>query len=210
MSIETLDVDTDYRFATAEQEHALADAADNVAFGFWAYIMSDCLLFAALFATYAVLSHNYSGGPTGQDLFDLKNVLAETMLLLFSSVTYGFAMLAMQAEQRALTIQWLALTFLLGAGFVGLEVTEFAHMVAAGNGPTESGFLSGFFVLVGTHGAHVTTGLLWMAVMMVQVATKGLSPRVRSRLLRLSMFWHFLDVVWIGVFTVVYLSGVIQ
>lgn len=195
-------------YASAAEEHAHSDATANAAFGFWVYIMSDCLLFAALFATFIVLGHNYAGGPDGKDIFDLSYTLGETMCLLFSSVTYGFAVLGMYRGSKQQVLLWLAVTFVLGAGFIGMEVNEFIHMVMAGNGPDRSAFLSAFFTLVGTHGTHVTFGLIGMAVMMVQVMTKGLTEPVQSRLMRLSMFWHFLDVVWIGVFTLVYLNGV--
>lgn len=196
------------RYATPAEEHACADTTSHAAFGFWIYIMSDCLLFAALFATFIVLGHNYAGGPDGKDIIDLPYTLGETMCLLLSSVSYGFAMLGMYRGRRGQVLLWLAITFLLGLGFVGMEINEFTHLVMAGNGPGRSGFLSAFFTLVGTHGAHVTFGLIGMVVMMGQVVTKGLTEPVRSRLMRLSMFWHFLDVVWIGVFTVVYLNGV--
>lgn len=196
------------RFASVAEEHHCSGAESNPAFGFWIYIMSDCILFATLFATYVVLSHNYAGGPTGKDLFDLKATLAETAFLLFSSVTFGFAMLSMHKHKPAGVIAWLMVTSLFGLGFLGLEVHEFSQMIMAGNGPDRSGFLTGFFSLVATHGLHVTTGMIWMTVMMVQVMTKGLTGRVQSRMMRLSMFWHFLDVVWIGVFSVVYLMGV--
>jgi len=186
-------------------EHA--EEAANQAFGFWLYLMTDLVLFASLFATFAVLSRNYAGGPTGQELFDLPYTLAETLLLLTSSATYGLAVLCMHGGRRRPLLAWLAVTFLLGLAFVALEVNEFSDMILAGNGPQRSGFLSAFFTLVGTHGLHVTFGLIWMAVMAAQVAIKGLTAPVRSRLLRLSMFWHFLDIVWIGVFTVVYLMG---
>ncbi|HKK13043.1 MAG TPA: cytochrome o ubiquinol oxidase subunit III [Gammaproteobacteria bacterium] len=194
-------------YAPAE-EHGHSETVDRAAFGFWLYIMSDCVLFAALFATFAVLSRNYAGGPTGHSLFDLRYTLGETLCLLVSSVTYGFAMLAVHRGSRRQVLAWLAMTFLLGLGFVGMEIHEFHHMVAIGAGPDRSGFLSAFFTLVGTHGAHVTAGLIWMLVMMAQVLGKGLTLPVQSRLMRLSMFWHFLDIVWIGVFTVVYLMGV--
>ena len=187
--------------------HEEAESEANIAFGFWSYLMSDCVLFAALFAIYAVYSYSYAGGPTGKQLFDVSGTLTETMCLLFSSMTCGLAILAMQRQAVRSVVGWLAVTFLLGLGFVGLECHEFIHMVAAGNGPDRSAFLSAFFTLVGTHGTHVTVGLVWMAVMMVQVLTKGLDQHVVSRLMRLSMFWHFLDIVWVGVFTVVYLKG---
>jgi len=189
----------------SEEEHA----ADNQAFGFWLYLMSDLVIFAAIFATYAVLSHNYAGGPSGKELFDLPYTFLETMLLLFSSGTCGMAILAMHAGKRALVLKWLAVTFLLGFGFIAMEIHEFRAMILEGNGPQRSGFLSAFFTLVGTHGAHVTSGLIWMAVMLGQLISKGLTVQVQSRLMRLSMFWHFLDIVWVAVFTIVYLMGVL-
>ncbi len=189
-----------------EIEHP--DAAANQIFGFWIYLMTDLVLFGALFATHAVLARSYAGGPTGRDLFDLTYTLGETMLLLFSSAACGLVMLAVHDGRRDRVLLWLPVTFLLGLGFVGMEIHEFYGMIAAGNGPERSAFLSAFFTLVGTHGAHVTFGLLWMAVMMVQVAAKGLTTPVQSRLMRWSMFWHFLDVVWIAIFTFVYLMGV--
>lgn len=188
---------------------AHSDDAANEVFGFWLYLMSDLILFSILFATYAVLGRNYADGPTGKILFDLPYVFIETMVLLLSSVTYGFVVLAMQKDNVRLVLIWLGVTFLLGAGFVSMELDEFHNMIVAGNGPDRSGFLSAFFTLVGTHGIHVTFGLVWLSVMMGQVLTKTLSAPVRSRLLRLSMFWHFLDIVWICIFTVVYLIGVI-
>ena len=189
--------------------HGDAGAGANVAFGFWLYLMSDCILFAALFATYAVYSHSYAGGPTGHALFDLRDTLGETMFLLSSSLSCGFAILAMQRQAKTQVLGWFAVTFLLGLGFVGMEVNEFVHMALAGAGPDRSGFLSAFFTLVGTHGTHVTVGLVWMAILMAQVMTKGLTAQVQSRLMRLSMFWHFLDIVWICVFSVVYLKGMV-
>jgi cytochrome o ubiquinol oxidase subunit 3 len=192
--------------ATGKFEHP--DTIANQAFGFWLYIMSDLVLFATIFATYAVLGHNYAGGPTGKDLFHLPYLFGETMLLLFSSATCGLAMLAMHKDKRGLVMTWLTVTLLLGLGFITMEINEFHHMILDGNGPDRSGFLSAFFTLVGTHGAHVSFGLIWMAVMMGQVITKGLTLPVQSRLLRLSVFWHFLDIVWVGVFTIVYLMGV--
>ncbi len=195
--------------AAAGREHGHEDADANTIFGFWIYIMTDCILFATVFVGYVVLSHNYAGGPTGKELFDLPYVFGETTFLLFSSVTYGFAMLAMYSNRRQQVMAWLAVTFLLGLGFITMELHEFTRMIMEGHGPGRSGFLSGFFTLVGTHGAHVSVGLMWMGVMMAQVMNKGLSPRVQSRLTRLSMFWHFLDVIRIGVFTIVYLTGVL-
>jgi cytochrome o ubiquinol oxidase subunit 3 len=185
------------------------DTAANRAFGFWIYLMTDLVLFASIFATFAVVGRNYAGGPTGKELFDLRYLFVETMFLLFSSATCGLAMLALQNDRKNSVLVWLAVTFLLGFGFICMEINEFYHMILDGNGPQRSAFLSAFFTLVGTHGTHVACGLIWMAVMGVQVIIKGLTSPVRSRLMRLSMFWHFLDIVWIGVFTIVYLMGVI-
>jgi cytochrome o ubiquinol oxidase subunit 3 len=175
--------------------------------GFWLYLMSDCLVFACLFASYGVLGRNYAGGPSGADLFSLPLVALNTSLLLLSSITYGFAVLAMQRKRQGATLVWLALTGLLGAGFVGVELHEFAHLIHEGNGPQRSAFLSSFFTLVGTHGLHVTVGIIWLVTLMAQVAKRGLIAANRRRLMCLSMFWHFLDVIWIGVFTFVYLMG---
>lgn len=193
--------------ALAGEAHG--DAMATKAFGFWVYLMSDLVLFAALFATYAVLSGRYAGGPGGRELFHLPRVFAETVLLLSSSATCGLAMLAVHAGRVRAVLAALAATFVLGAGFIGMELAEFHALVLAGAGPQRSAFLSAFYTLVGTHGAHVSVGLLWLAVMMVQVRGKGLTAPVRTRLLCFSMFWHFLDIVWIGVFSVVYLLGVI-
>jgi cytochrome o ubiquinol oxidase subunit 3 len=178
--------------------------------GFWLYLMSDCLLFAVLFATYAVLGRSYAAGPSGADLFDLPVVAANTALLLFSSITYGMAMVAMQAGKKQHVLAWLAITGLFGLGFLTLEMTEFAHLIHEGAGPQRSAFLSAFFTLVGTHGLHVLFGTIWLVTLMVQVANGGLSAANQRRLTCLSMFWHFLDVVWIGVFTFVYLMGTLS
>ena len=178
-------------------------------FGFWIYLMSDLIIFATLFATFIVLGHNYAGGPTGKELFDLRYTLGETMFLLFSTVAYGMVMLAVHAGKKKAVLIGLAVTFLLGLGFVLMEIYEFYGLVAAGHGPDRSAFLSSFFTLVGTHGTHVTFGLIWMATLIGQVAVKGLTSPVQSRLMRLSMFWHFLDIIWIGIFSIVYLMGVV-
>jgi cytochrome o ubiquinol oxidase subunit 3 len=177
--------------------------------GFWIYLMSDCLIFACLFATYAVLGRNYAGGASGAELFDLPTVATNTAFLLISSITYGFAMLAAQKKSVKATLVWLAITGLFGAAFLTLELTEFAHLIAEGNGPQRSGFLTAFFSLVGTHGLHVTFGIVWLITLMVQLSKHGITAANFRRLSCLSMFWHFLDVIWIGVFTFVYLMGVL-
>jgi cytochrome o ubiquinol oxidase subunit 3 len=208
MSAATLSAEMPHPGHAQPHDHAHG-GEDNALFGFWIYLMTDCILFASLFATYAVMRHNYAGGPTGTELFDLRYVFIETMFLLFSSFSNGFAMLTMHQRSRSATLKWLLLTALLGLGFIGMEVHEFTHLVLEGNGPGRSGFLSAFFGLVGTHGAHVSIGLIWMGVMMWQLYYKGITTAITSRLLRLSLFWHFLDIIWIVVFTVVYLMGVI-
>ncbi|RSB47268.1 MULTISPECIES: cytochrome o ubiquinol oxidase subunit III [Brevundimonas] len=178
--------------------------------GFWMYLMSDCLIFAILFAVYAVLGGNYAAGPAPKDLFDLPLVAVNTSMLLFSSITYGFAMLAMYRNKVAQTQVWLAVTGLFGLCFLGIEFYEFAHMIHLGATPQRSGFLSAFFILVGTHGLHVTFGVIWLVTLMIQVGQKGLIQANKRRLMCLSLFWHFLDVIWIGVFTFVYLFGMLR
>ena len=182
---------------------------NGTALGFWLYLMSDCLIFAALFATYGVLGRSYAGGPTGAELFDLPLVALNTAFLLLSSITFGFAMLQKQQGKVGGTLAWLAITGLFGLCFLGLELYEFQHLIHQGAGPQRSAFLSAFFTLVATHGLHVTFGLVWLVVLMVQIAKHGLIHENQRRLMCLSMFWHFLDVVWIGVFTFVYLMGVL-
>jgi cytochrome o ubiquinol oxidase subunit 3 len=177
--------------------------------GFWLYLMSDCLIFATLFATYAVLGRNYAAGPAPADLFDLKLVAINTAMLLFSSITYGFAMLQMERGAKQETLFWLTVTGLFGLAFLGIELYEFHHMIHEGATPQRSAFLSAFFTLVGTHGLHVTFGTIWLVTLMFQVGKHGLIAANKRRLMCLSMFWHFLDVVWIGVFSVVYLMGVV-
>ncbi len=181
---------------------------DEKAFGFWMYLMSDAIIFALLFATYVVMSGRIAAGPTGHDVFSLTRIFIETMLLLLSSTTFGLSSVFLKAERMGPVLFWLLITFLLGAGFVGMEVSEFQGMVTQAAGPDRSGFLSAFFTLVGTHGLHVTMGLCWIVILWIQVLVHGLSPSVASRLYRLGLFWHFLDIVWIGIFSVVYLPGI--
>ncbi|MCW5710762.1 cytochrome o ubiquinol oxidase subunit III [Shinella sp.] len=177
--------------------------------GFWIYLMSDCLIFAVLFATHGVLGRNYAAGPSPADLFDLSLVAINTAMLLLSSITYGFAMLQMERNAKMETLVWLGITGVFGAAFLALELYEFYHLIHEGAGPTRSAFLSSFFTLVGTHGLHVTFGIIWLVTLMVQVRKHGLTHENRRRLMCLSMFWHFLDVIWIGVFSFVYLLGVL-
>ncbi len=190
-------------------DHVDHDDGSRTVLGFWIYLMSDCLIFASLFATFGVLAENVAGGPGGRELFDLPYVAAETLLLLVSSFTFGVAALAMQAGNRNKVIGWLAVTFVLGAAFIGMEIEEFAHLIHEGAGPSRSAFLSAYFTLVGAHGLHVTAGLVWLAVTIHQTLLFGLDGVVRRRIACLSLFWHFLDLVWICVFTFVYLRGAI-
>lgn len=181
---------------------------EKTLFGFWVYLMTDVVLFASLFATFAVLRNNTFGGPNAEELFSMPFVLAETMILLTSSFTCGIAMLAAHEKQKRQVMFWLGVTFLLGLAFLTLEINEFRHLAAEGNSWRRSGFLSSFFTLVGTHGAHITAGLIWMATMMYRTYSKGLTAVNLKRLTMLSMFWHFLDVIWIFIFTVVYMMGI--
>jgi len=176
-------------------------------FGFWLFLLSDIIVFATLFATYAVLSGATAGGPSGAELFDKRHVLLETMCLLASSVTCGFGLLAIYRTDARATYFWMALTFLLGVCFIAMEGREFVDMVSAGAGPSHSAFLSAFFALVGTHGLHVALGLAWLVVMLLQVATLGFQPMIGRRFFCFALFWHALDIVWVGVFTIVYLGA---
>jgi cytochrome o ubiquinol oxidase subunit 3 len=176
-------------------------------FGFWVYLMTDCVLFASLFATFAVLRGNTFGGPAGNELFSLPFVLTETLVLLTSSYTAGLGLLAARRRDRNKVLFWFGITFLLGLFFLTMEVTEFHKLAIEGNSWRRSGFLSAFFTLVGTHGLHITSGLIWMAVMMYKVARNGFKPGTLKRLTMLSLFWHFLDIIWIFIFTIVYLIG---
>lgn len=194
-------------FYTAD-EHV--HAGDSTMLGFWIYLMSDCLIFAVLFATYGVLGRNYAAGPSPSDLFDLRLIALNTAMLLLSSITFGLAMLEVERRRMGLTLFWLFVTGLFGAAFLAIEIYEFAHLIHEGATPQRSAFLSAFFTLVGTHGLHVTFGLIWLATLMVQLPQHGFIPENSRRLMCLGMFWHFLDVIWIGVFTVVYLLGVLK
>lgn len=177
--------------------------------GFWLYLMSDCLIFASLFATYAVQGRAYAGGPTGAELFELPLIALNTAFLLVSSLTFGFAMIAAQAKDLGKTRMWLAVTGILGLAFLCVEIYEFQHLIHMGAGPQRSGFLTAFFALVGTHGLHVTFGIVWLVTLFFQLGKHGLTPENFRRLSCLSLFWHFLDLIWIFVFTFVYLMGVL-
>ena len=194
------------RFLCLEEPHA----HNGTLLGFWIYLMSDCFIFASLFACYAVLGTSTAGGPTAAEVLDLRGLAVNTALLLVSSVTFGFAMLEMARKKKGAVLLWLAVSGLLAAAFVTLEIHEFLGMIADGAGPGRSAFLSSFFTLVGTHGLHVSFGLVWLVTLMTQVWRYGLIEANKRRLMCLSMFWHFLDVVWIGVFTFVYLLGMLR
>jgi len=176
-------------------------------FGFWVYLMTDCVLFATLFATYAVLHNNTYGGPPASELFSLPFVLIETLILLTSSFTAGLALLAARRSNKTQVITWLAITFILGAAFLGMELNEFANLVHEGNSWQRSGFLSAFFTLVATHGLHISIGLLWLIALVVQIVRRGFTKSTVQRLTMFGLFWHFLDIVWIFIFTFVYLMG---
>ena len=186
-----------------------AKATDKVVFGFWVYLMTDLLMFGVLFATYSVLHGNIFNGPSSREIFNLPFALLETMILLTSSFTCGLAMLAARKNAKNMVLLWFGITFLLGLSFLGLELSEFGKLIAEGNSWQRSAFLSAFFSLVGTHGLHITSGLLWMAICMIKVWSQGLTGSLVRKLTLLSMFWHFLDIVWIFIFTIVYLMGAI-
>ena len=185
------------------------DEGGSTSLGFWIYLMSDCLMFAVLFAVFGVLGASYAAGPGPKDLFDLELVAINTAFLLCSSITFGFAMLAMYKGNKRSTLLWLGATLVFGLLFLALELYEFYHLIHEGAGPQRSAFLSAFFTLVGTHGLHVFFGSVWLVNLMIQIQTRGLIPANLRRMNCLSMFWHFLDVIWIGVFTFVYLLGMI-
>jgi cytochrome o ubiquinol oxidase subunit 3 len=206
MSVVTAHTDVDTH-AIPFSERGPAPMESVAAFGFWLFLLSDVVMFSGLFAAYAVLADRTAGGPDGAQLFDRGYVLLETMCLLLSSFTCGLMALAIERRAPLPTYVWAAVTFALGAAFLGLEISEFLRMIGEGAAPTRSAFLSAFFTLVGTHGLHVTLGLAWLVAMMAQVATLGFLPIVVRRLLCFVLFWHALDIVWIGVFTIVYLGA---
>lgn len=188
-------------------EHLEEHTFDKNYFGFWVYLMTDLVIFGVLFATFAVLRDSVHGGISMQTIYDGPFVLTETMLLLTSSFTAGLAVIAAFGKKKSLTLLSLVLTFLLGAGFLGMELYEFTHLFHEGNGFQRSAFLSSFFTLVGTHGLHITSGLLWMSILIIAIAVKGLTTGLVRKLFLLTIFWHFLDIVWIFIFTIVYLMG---
>lgn len=193
--------------ATEETSHEEAAANDRVMFGFWVYLMTDLLMFAVLFAAYSVLHGNTAGGPSDRDLFSLPLALQETLILLTSSFTCGIGMIAARRGNINQVLTWFGITFILGLMFLSLELKEFAEFIHEGHMPTVNAFLSSFFTLVGTHGLHITSGLLWMAIILAFVLRRGLNTHMVRKLALLSLFWHFLDIVWIFIFTVVYLRA---
>jgi cytochrome o ubiquinol oxidase subunit 3 len=199
---------TAYRPHMAEHEAGgVVSTRIVVGYGFWIFLLSDIVMFSAFFAAYAVLVGQTAGGPSGHELFDLRNTGIETACLLLSSFTCGIASIGAQAQRGSWFYGAMAATFLLGAAFVGLEVREFIDLVARGAGPTRSAFLSAFFTLVGCHGLHVSAGLLWLLTMMAQVFAKGYRADILRRILCFSLFWHALDIIWVALFSMVYLMG---
>lgn len=205
-----------YQFYVTEDPHHAHGGDDEehhhetgTMLGFWIYLMSDCLIFGILFAVYAVVGQNYAAGPSPADLFEIDKILLATFFLLFSSITYGFAVINMQQKKQNPMMFWLIITGLFGFGFLVMEVLEFQHLAHLGAVPGASAFLSAFWTLVGTHGLHVTAGFIWLIVLLVQVKMHGLTEANTRRILCLSLFWHFLDLIWIGVFSFVYLTGVL-
>jgi cytochrome o ubiquinol oxidase subunit 3 len=206
MTIATIDA-VPTEFARGRGGGGPAPTRIVVAYGFWIFLLSDFIMFSGLFAAYAVLSDQIAGGPTGRELFNLRNVFIETACLLLSSYTCGLQALSAERRRQGRFYVFAGFTFVLGAAFLVIEISEFAGMVSKGAGPSRSAFLSAFFTLVGMHGAHVTSGLVWLTYMVAQVVVKGLRPHVLRRLLCFSLFWHALDIIWIGVLTLVYLIG---
>jgi cytochrome o ubiquinol oxidase subunit 3 len=191
-----------------ERHNSQHDTDSKTIFGFWVYLMTDCLLFASLFATFVVLRNGTWDGPSGSELFSMPFVLTETLILLTSSFTCGLSMLAVRQQRKRQALAWLGITFLLGLAFLGMELTEFTHMVQEGHSWQASAFLSAFFTLVGTHGLHITAGLIWALLLLWQLRKRGMGGNFTKRMTMFSLFWHFLDIVWIFIFTVVYLMGV--
>ena len=210
MSVAVAIYDTKQGESVPTSEAGPAPKRIVVAFGFWVFLLSDIVMFSGLFAAYAILAHATAGGASGAQLFSQTSVAIETACLLISSYTCGLMSLAVIVQRRADTYMFAAITFVLGAAFLALELHEFADMIARGAGPQRSAFLSAFFTLVGCHGLHVTAGLIWLAVMMAQVEFKGFRPSVDRRLLCFALFWHALDIIWVWLFTAVYLMGVRQ
>lgn len=199
--------DTNPRYVVSSSSGHLQEKRIIVGYGFWLFLLSDIIMFSAFFATYAVLVGATDGGPDGAKLFDMRNVAYETALLLFSSFACGMTMLAVHEKNLLWSQIGLLVTGLLGAGFLALELHEFAGMIHQGAGPSRSAFLSAFFTVVGCHGAHVTAGLLWIGTMMAQLFAKGFKPNIMRRMLCFSLFWHALDIIWVGLMTIVYLLG---
>ncbi|MGK2909719.1 MAG: cytochrome o ubiquinol oxidase subunit III [Sphingobium sp.] len=193
--------------ATGHGEGGPSSKRMIVGYGFWIYLLSDIVMFSGFFAAYAVLAHETAGGPTGRDIFGLGRVAIETTCLLLSSFTCGLGSIYAAKENVRQTQLWLFVTGLLGLIFLGIELQEFAELISEGAGPQRSAFLSSFFALVGLHGLHVAVGLLWLATMMAQIAVKGFRPNIQRRLLCFNLFWHALDIIWVGVFSIVYLLG---
>ena len=210
MSVAVAVYDVGQKALTPASEAGPAPKRIVVAYGFWIFLLSDIVMFSALFAAYAVLVRATAGGPTGAELFNQVSVAIETACLLASSYTCGLMSIAINARRRAATYFFAAVTFALGAAFVALEIREFADMIARGATPQRSAFLSAFFTLVGCHGLHVTAGLIWLTLLMVHVAIKDFHATVERRLLCFALFWHFLDIIWVWLFTIVYLMGVRQ
>jgi cytochrome o ubiquinol oxidase subunit 3 len=206
----TLASEQEFEFYVVEQAHEDEHHHETgTMLGFWLYLMSDCLIFGILFAVHAVLGQNYAAGPAPADLFEIDKILLATFFLLFSSITYGFAVINMQQNKQNMMVIWLMVTGVFGLGFLTMEVLEFQHLWHIGAGPGASAFLSSFWFLVGTHGLHVTAGTIWLVVLLIQVQMHGLTAENKRRILCLSLFWHFLDLIWIGVFSFVYLTGVL-
>ncbi|MEM9967856.1 MAG: cytochrome o ubiquinol oxidase subunit III [Pseudomonadota bacterium] len=202
-----------FSFYVTEDVHADPHAGEahdtGTMLGFWLYLMSDCLIFGILFAVHAVVGQGYAAGPAPADLFEIDKILLATFFLLFSSITYGFAVINMHQQNQRGMIMWLMITGLFGAAFLVMELLEFQHLWHIGATPGASAFLSSFWVLVGTHGLHVAAGTIWLIVLLMQVQMHGLTAVNQRRILCLSLFWHFLDLIWIGVFSFVYLTGVL-